>query len=69
MINYTLSSNPWRNQRKERGYHFEQIFGNYLESIAEESPNNPMSIEYNPQFPMLDWIMPYVRANAHFISR
>lgn len=49
MINYTLSSNPWRNQRKERGYHFEQIFGNYLESIAEEYPNNPMSIEYNPQ--------------------
>lgn len=49
MINYTLSSNPWRNQRKERAYHFEQIFGKYLESIKEKSTDNPMSIEYNPQ--------------------
>ena len=49
MINYTLSSNPWRNQRKERGYHFEQIFGNYLESVNEKATDNPMSIEYTPQ--------------------
>lgn len=49
MINYTLSSNPWRDQRKERGRHFEQIIGNYLESIAETTTGNPMSIEYEPQ--------------------
>ena len=49
MISYTLSSNPWRDQRKERGYHFEQIFGNYLERITEKATDNPMSIEYNPQ--------------------
>lgn len=47
MINYTLSSNPWRDQRKERGYRFEQIFGTYLESMKEKSAENPMSIEYN----------------------
>lgn len=49
MINYTLSSNPWRNQSKERSRHFEQIVGNYLESIREKTDNSPMSIEYNPQ--------------------
>lgn len=49
MISYTLSSNPWRDQLKERGRHFEQIFGKYLENIAEKAIDNPMSIEYEPQ--------------------
>lgn len=57
MINYTLSSNPWRDQRKERGAYFEQIFGSYLESIKENASNASMSIEYNPQISgiMLDY--------------
>lgn len=59
MINYTLASNPWRDQRKERGYHFEQIFGSYLESIKEKANDNPMSIEYDPQVSgvMLDYAL------------
>lgn len=47
MISYTLTSNPWRNQRKARGHRFEQIFGYYLECLKENAPDIPMSIEYN----------------------
>lgn len=36
MINYTLTSNPWRTQRKTRGSRFEQIFGKYLETLIDK---------------------------------
>jgi len=39
MINYSLSSNPWRNQIKERGLHFEDIFGQYLKKLLEKEVN------------------------------
>lgn len=55
MISYTLSSNPWRDQRKERGYRFEQIFGCYLESMKEKSAENPMSIEYHVRTSDTTW--------------
>lgn len=40
LLNYILSSNPWRDQKKERGYHFEKIFGSYLEKIKEQVTDN-----------------------------
>lgn len=57
MINYTLTSNPWRNQRKERGYRFEQIFGKYLDCIKEKATDTPMSIEYGAK--IADLVLDY----------
>lgn len=57
MINYTLSSNPWRDQQKERGYRFEQIFGRYLECIKEKATDIPMSIEYGAK--IADFVLDY----------
>lgn len=50
MISYVLTSNPWRDQRKERGYRFGQIFGNYLERLQEKAASSVMSIEYDAKF-------------------
>ena len=57
MINYTLTSNPWRNQQKERGYRFEQIFGRYLGCINEKATDTPMSIEYGAR--IADLVLDY----------
>ena len=47
LLNYLLSSNPWRDQKRERGYHFERIFGSYLERIKEKVMDNCSLIDTN----------------------
>lgn len=45
MISYSLSSNPWRAQKKERGYQVERIFGLYLEKLKEKAADNAIILE------------------------
>lgn len=45
MLNYRLSSNPWRAQKRDRGYQLEKIFGSYLETIQEKRLDNSLTIK------------------------
>lgn len=47
MLSYTLSTNPWRVQEKERGDHFESLFGCYLQKIKEQVEDNSIVIEHD----------------------
>ena len=48
MISYTLSSNPWRDQRKEQGLLFMNLFGEFLAKLANSSPEIRLEFEQEP---------------------
>ena len=66
MISYSLSTNPWRHQTKERGLHFEEIFRQYLKQLLEKEANEENTLECSSAEQMHDVDFVYSFNNGTF---